>query len=433
MSLGLLLVLLGALSQASRFSRASLLIWGGGPGIELYYSWDVDPSKMIVAGALYLLVLAMLLHPRQPYLRVDLPFKFLGALIAWSFLALAWSYDPGWSFIWTLRLAQWVVVYLLVITFTRSRDDLHRWSHLFLYSSFINLVGVVLELTIREKIGHIGTAAGEFDRALLTGYPARALMYLPFAFHCVLWRRNRVEGGLGAACIVFNLAAIYISGRRAGPLVLVVVLVAYFLLIGRRHRGFLIACIAILIAGIVAVKLNPYYAWRLSTIPFLGGAGLEQWEGDPRIIQYREGLAIFAQHPIGGIGLNGALLWVKHLYGYGLGQHSVFLAMASELGLVGLFLYLLFAGFAAMRSLAAVRGGLGAGDRPGASLGAAALTSLLAMLVWGQFQSLVFSMPIYISAGLCSVSYGILEQKAGQASSGGARDRSGRVLHRPPG
>jgi len=369
---------------------------------------------MLVAAALLVLAASMLMYRQRRYVRIDMAAKFLLSLVAWSFITLAWGYNPLWSFIWTMRLLQWVAVYVLIITLTRTRNDLNHWGHMFLYASFVNLAGLGLELTGLGSYRHIGTVAGEYRASILTLYPCWAVLYLPFALHYLLWGRNRTETALGALSFIVNLATVYASFRRAGPIAVGLVLLTYFVLVGHRHRAFVRLCAMILLAGVLGIILNPAYAKRMSTIPWLSGATLQAWEGSLRLIQYRVGFEIFAHHPFSGIGLNAPHLWIKEVYGFPgyLGQHSILLGLASGLGLGGLCIYALFAISALRRTSAAAHHQLSLGDLRGASLAAAILASLVGMLFWGQVQSLLISLPVYLCAALGSVAHATFAEEA---------------------
>lgn len=406
LSLGLLVLLVAMLTRLSRYTRASVVMWGGADTPETRFrAWDIDPSKATMAMVACLLALAVLVRPRIAYLRIDLPLKFLFGLVAFSLISLLWAYNPGWSLMWTLRLMQTIGVYVLVLAFTWTRADLHRWGHLFLYASFVTLAGMIQETIAQETVIHLGGAAGEATRTYLAAYPGWGLLFLPFALHYLLFGRNRAETALGGLALIANLVTLYLSFRRAAPLGLGVALLSYLVLIGYRRRGFVLLLAGIALAGGLAIALNPTYAQRLATIPWLGGATLEEWEGSTRLIQYLAGLEIFRGHPICGIGLGGPMLWIRDVYGFGivLGQHSMFLALATGLGLVGLIIYVFFLISAAARTMRALRAQVSV-DLPTASLVAAILTALITILFWGQIQSRLFTVHIYLLAALGSVS-----------------------------
>lgn len=406
--------MIAVLTRVSRYTRASLAIWGGGATAEARArTWDIDPSKLTMLLAAYLLALFLLLRPRAPSLRLDLPLKLLIALIAFSLVALAWAYEPIWSLIWTVRLTQVVGVYLLIIAFTHTMDDLHRWGHLFLYASFAALAGAIQEIVAPETFAHLGGTAREAQRIYFIVYPGWAVLFLPFSIHYLLWGRNRTETALGGVTLAVNLATMYLTSRRAAPLAVGIEVIVYFLLVGRRHRAFRPVVGAMAIAGVLALALNPRYASRMSTIPWLGGGGLEQWEGTRRLIQYMAGIEIVRRHPFGGIGLGGPMLWIRDVYGHWqvFAQHGLFLTLASSLGFIGLSIYLLFLGSALGRTLAAFRTQARLGDLRAASLTTAILSSLIAILFWAQIQPQLYGPEIYVCAALGSVARAALAKR----------------------
>lgn len=414
LSLGLLVLMIAVLTRLSRYMHASLAIWGGSATVEARLrSWDIDPSKLAMVLAAYLLALRVLLRPRAPLLRLDLPLKLLIALIAFSLVALAWAYDPVWSFIWTIRLMQVVGVYLLIIAFTRTSDDLHRWGHLFLYASFAVLGGAIQELVRIGTFVRLGGIAGGAETIYFMVHASWAVLFLPFSIHYLLWGRNRIETALGGVTLASNFATLYLTFRRAALLAVAIEMIVYFLLIGRRHRGFLPLVAPIAIAAVLAFALNPQYASRMKTIPWLGGGGLERWQGTSRLIQYMAGIQIVRTHPLGGLGLGGPTLWIRDVYGFHgiFAQHSLCLTLASSLGPVGLGIYLLFLASVLTRAFAAVRTQTCLGDLRSASLNAAILSSLSAMLFWAEIQPELYRTKIYVFTALGSVAYEMLPKQ----------------------
>ncbi len=417
LSLGLLLLMLVSFSRVSRYTRTSLLTLapGGGPeglktwNVERLRSWDIDPSKLLLGLVFCIFLATMLLRPRSRLVRLDLPLKLLMVFNGYALVASAWAYAPSFSFIQAARFLQYIVVYLLIIALTSTRDDLNHWGHLFLYTPFANLAGIIQEV-LGSSAEALAKATGGRQLTWWAVYPTWAVLFLPFSLHYLLWSRNRTETTLAALALLANLATVVLSFRRTGPLAVGAVMLAYFLLVGRRHRAFVPMVGIIVLGAVLTLKLDPHYAQRLGTIPWVGGASIEDWRGGDRLMQYAVGLQIFLAHPVGGIGLNGAHLWIKEVYGYHryLGQHNTFLKLASELGLVGLGIYSVFLVSAMKRSLGAVSQRLSVGDSRGASLSAAPLCSLIGVLFWANFHDRLFGLRIYLCAALGSASYRIL-------------------------
>lgn len=404
-SLGLLILLLAVLSRVSRYARDAFVVWGETRGEGRFMSWDIEVSKLLMLLAFYVFAAGLLSRPRLRLIRIDTPLKILTGFGVLGLISLAWAYDPAFGLPFAIRMFQYIGVYFLILAFTLTRDDLHRWGYLFFVAGLFNLAG-----TIQERVAPVlgvGGVAGTATMAWITIYPCWALLFLPFAIHYLLWGRNRVERLLGGLGILVNLATIVVSFRRAGPLGVAVILVVYLALIGRRHQLYRRLLAVALLAGILAIALVPGYAHRLASIPFLGSTTLQTYAWFDRLILYKAGLKAFQTYPFLGLGVAGATMWIRDVYGYRtiFEQHNLFLAIGTELGVVGLSVYGLFVLAVALRTLAAFRNRLAAGDMRGASLVAAIFTSFVVMIFYAQFQILVRSIPIYLPAALGSAAY----------------------------
>ena len=412
MSLGLFMMALVILSRVSRLARTSMAVWGAETHAERFGAWDIDPSKLLVLLIIYLFALGLLLRPRARLVHIDFPLKALFVLAGYSFLSALWAYNAGSTVVWTIRLLQPIGIYLLVLAFTRTDDDLNRWGHLLMYASVLNLIGCMQDLGVRS--GSAGGFEAGISGAWMAVHPTWAVLFAPFGIHYLLCGRNRVESLLGLVCLVTSLATMFISFRRAAPIAFAVGVLVYFLLVGRRNRAFVTLLALVVGAAVLVVVRHPQYAVRLKTIPFLGGGGLAGWEGHARLIQYAAGVQLFLTHPIGGIGLGGAMLWIRdmQLFEGVLVQHSLILALAADLGLIGLAIYGTFAVAAAARALKAVHMSLSLADFRAASLSAAMLSGFLGLLVWAQFHPILFEVSIYFAAALCSMVYVIICARA---------------------
>lgn len=406
LSLPLLLLLGLFVTRLTRYTRAKWFLYGdpAGGGGEAF---DLDPSKVFVAliGAVF--VAAVLLWPRRRVIRIDLAAGVLLVFAVYLLLTVFWAYAPRVSLNWTLITFQWFLLYLPIISWTLTRGDLHRWGTVMLIGSFIVLGAMVMEWqgVAPERLG--GARPGSAVYAYWEIYPRWAVMFLPFAMHYALKGQSSLLRKVGATAIAANLVTVYLSWRRAGPFVAAFALVAYTLLAGRRRLLVGIAA-TIGITATMLLTINPRYVQRITDLPGLGGATLEHWEVDTRMFQYMVGIQTFVRYPIGGAGQMGSREWGADQYGRTMTQHCLTLALLAEAGIIGLFIFGLFAFVPLRRCLGALRACRRRRNKHDESWCAAVIASLLTILLWAQMQPLLRALPIYLLAALASSTTEIL-------------------------
>ncbi|MFP3904731.1 MAG: O-antigen ligase family protein [Armatimonadota bacterium] len=415
----LLLFFALTITRFIRYARTSLLALGATTGRERFAGVDLDPSKLLAGLIVMLLIAAMLYRPKKSVLRIDSPARILMLFALYSFASVAWAYAPRHTAVWSLKLLQWIVLYIVIITLTTSRRDLTRWAHLFLAASLLNMIAMIQE-RVAPATAFGGAAGGPTAGLYLIHYPRWAILFLPFALHSLLQGNNRSEKMAGAAAVIMNLVTVYLSQRRGGPPVVAISVFAYFIIIGWRGRRLLALLAAFVVLGATVFALDPQYAGRLASIPFPGGATLEDWARSGRYGQYVAGIEIIRQHPFVGVGMGGALLWSMDHMNVGLMQHSLLLKLGSEFGLVGLVIYGAFLYAVIRRNQAALGTTKAEGDRWGRSFAAATLASLIAMLVWAQLQPSLVHLPIYLCCGLGSATAAIFSRRSQSVESAAA-------------
>jgi O-antigen ligase len=156
---------------------------------------------------------------------------------------------------------------------------------------------------------------------------------------------------------------------------------------------------------VVAVSLNPAHLKRLQTIVELEGTGiLEEETLDNRFILYYAAIQATMEHWLVGLGPGGFMTWLRDEIGFGPNNpHNLTLLLTSEFGVVGLGIYGAFIWATYRRAREAIRLSLANNDIEGASYSAAAISSLVGLLIYAQFNPLFRASMIYIAAGLASV------------------------------
>lgn len=409
LTLPLLLLLVLFLTRLTRFTRMSLSMVGGSAAGE---GFDLDPSKVVAAMAMAVFFVMLLLWPRRRVVRLDRPGYVLFAFALYLALTLFWAYDRSMSRNWTLITFQWLLIYPLVISWTRTRADLHRWGMVILASSFL----VFLAMVIEPKVGAMaigGAVPGAITYSYLEIYPRWAILIFPFALHYGFHGRSSRLRRVAWVAVVANLITVYLSWRRAGPFGIVLVLAMYIALVGRRNRMLMGVAAVVAVAGVMALLLDPGWAERLSDLPFIQRTDPQDWLEDRRLFQYMVGVQSFLASPIAGIGLMGAQQWGYEQYGIRMSQHSIFLQLLAETGVIGFSIYGLFLLGTLKRGLSALRVCQLRGDVVGESWCGAAIAAFVGMIFWAQIQPLLMALPLYLMAGLSSVNAEVFRDRQG--------------------
>lgn len=149
-----------------------------------------------------------------------------------------------------------------------------------------------------------------------------------------------------AFCLLAVGACIYglfLSGVR-GPLIALLIGSAFYAFFALRSaaRKLNVSIGAAVTGVIVVMTFNTWYPYIERSIPNVGSYRLqtikEGLSTQQRIEEYRLASEMFFEHPLGGAGTSAFGLTV---WGY---PHNIFLEIASEMGLIGLFTFLCFLG-----------------------------------------------------------------------------------------
>lgn len=403
----LYLLMLAILSRPLRYARWAFFVFGEQKEpLHDKIAWDLDPYKMLMGGLAFLIVLALLRYPTRRLLRFDLPLKLLGLLVALAFLSLAWSYAGSEGFAWAFRLVIPLGTYFLIRTYTERWEHVGMWARLFAFLGLVNFAAAAYEILF--VVGHVGS----FIRTFTIGggkyifhYATWAVVGLAFATHCAVFGARRFDRTLGALSALACVATVFITFRRAAVLSSGALLVMYMALIGHRRRASF-ALMALAVGFIVgAILLTPAYARRLATIPLIGGAGLPGGEHNRRVICHRTGLRMFREHWLYGLGIGSVFPYFDDVIRARYEPHNVILRIGSELGLAGLLIYTSFVGVVFSRTWQAFRYSLRRQKLEDASLVAALLCALTAMMMVSMVQNCLYDEYVYMLAALGSAAH----------------------------
>lgn len=184
------------------------------------------------------------------------------------------------------------------------------------------------------------------------------ILFIPLSLSLAMdqrlpWRRMMY----GAAAAVL-LAELMFTQSRGALLALPVAVIVWTFLLGRRYRRYL-AVVVLLVVGLLAL---PGVGSRLATLGDPGQAGTGAGDGSLVLRAYalRTGLAMFADHPVAGVG-PGNFERVQDDYARRLGTpvaepvapHNSYLQMAAEGGLPVLLAWMAMYGCAVFLGLRA--------------------------------------------------------------------------------
>lgn len=340
----------------------------------------------------------------------------VAALVAWAVVTVPWSLWPGGSvsFLLNVYFKTAAIFWLLANTVdTEDRLNTLTWG--------LTAMAVPLALT-----GVKNFATGEFlganrivgYEAGLTGNPNDlALMLnllLPLGVALLLASRSGVVRGVLMAVVLMEAAGVIVTFSRAGFLSLATSAVLYLWRFVRR--GLIGWVLAVLLACAAGATLLPgSYMTRLATITDINsdrtGSAQARWGDSQAAVQY-----VMANPLIGaGIGmdteaLNGVrgVTWTQ--------VHNICLEYAVDLGLPGLFLFLVLFASCVWRVRAIHRARAGAGTQL-SYLAEGIEIALLSFGIGALFAPVAYLFFFYYLAGL-AVAAGCVHRKLVAAGSG---------------
>jgi O-antigen ligase len=221
----------------------------------------------------------------------------------------------------------------------------------------------------------------------------------------------------GALCTV----GIFLTGSRGGIVSLAVAVIA-FLIVGARWRGvFLVVVAAVTLAGVgfFTYFASPEIKSHVSTVGS-GTGRLDLWTVGWRMVE---------QEPIHGVGAGnfpvtsvhyllqpGAIERADYIVGRPKVAHNTYLELWAELGIVGLVLFLVLAGFCLVAALKAAHSFARSEDARMEILARTLFVALAALLAADFFGSRLTNKEIWLLLGLAPALLAIARSREGPAS-----------------
>jgi putative inorganic carbon (HCO3(-)) transporter len=253
----------------------------------------LHPAQIIAVSALLLLVIEkMTLH--QSFVLVwpegYLLLAFIGAAVLSTFSAF-W---PLRAYEAAVDLMRILVAYLLIVNTVVSEKRLRAFLFAMIIGGLFPAIGTLngyLHGDLIEGRAHwIGIFGNPNELAYIL------VMVVPLAVVMASRARNSLRILLWAA-IALYVTAIYLTQSRGS----LIGLVGIMILLAIRQRGLIlkIAMAALLVAGL---------AFTVSSWTRSDGAGTQDYTVQQRIATIKAGAAMFAAHPIVGVGIDCAIV-----------------------------------------------------------------------------------------------------------------------------
>jgi O-antigen ligase len=324
-------------------------------------------------------------------------------LAGWASMSIVWAEAPEAA---QGAVGRYVLNFLLFpVVFFAVRSPRHvTWIVVTFVAGALLAVGLGLFTGSAEDADRLAGAG--LNPNQLGGYLVAAAIFAGTA------AANRRWSVLGRTAVLFAAAAagigVLMTGSRGALLGLVVALVVAPFVLGRGRRLGAVLLVVAAVLGSVwwYVSFAPETVVQRVTNPSEGG-------GSGREDLWRVGWRMVEAEPFHGVGAgNFSVSSVHYLLRPGLTDrdeiivddkkvaHNIYLTMLSELGVVGLTLYLAILALCLRCAWKAVRAFTRNGDEPMELVARALFISLVSLLAAGFFSSAVYSKQMWLLLAL---------------------------------
>ncbi len=337
--------------------------------------------------------------------------------LSWAAVSQLWAEDSGVALTTFSRLALNALLFLIIFTAIRTPTQAIGFVGAFVAGASINaLYGLLFAPSdpatasrLSSSIINPNELASILVAALVLSFGlAVALKDLPLA---------RL-GALGAVGLC--TAGIFLTGSRGGLVALAVALAA-FLVVGARWRGrLLFVAAAVLIAGVGYFSYVASEETRSHVSSVGSGTGrLDLWTVAWRMIEEEPlqgvGAGNFAVSSVHYLLQPGTIERTDYIIGTPTVAHNTYIQLWAELGLVGLVLFVLVAGFCLYAALKAARSFADQGDARMEVVARALFVALAGVLAANFFGSRLGNKEIWLLLGLAPALLAIARSREGPA------------------
>jgi O-antigen ligase len=304
-----------------RYAKPEFLI----PGLSSVFIVRQVPNLLV--GFLFLI---WLLEGEKKLSNIQT--KYFLALVILLGVSGALARNPGYGLSVFKSYIISLMLYVSLITFIDNYKKLSIVISIFI---FCNILIGFLGINDGGLVRSVPALADENDFSLLMN------ILIPFAYFRAIENKNKKKKIFYYGLMFLFVSAVVVSFSRGGFVGLVAVLLYCFIKSTKKLKLTLAAII-------ITVSAMPFipnaYIDEIRTIQ----QGTEESTASSRIYLWTVSLKMFADHPIIGVGPLNSGIWMTHYdrtekgqYNWGRALHSVYFTLLSELGLAGLFIYLL--------------------------------------------------------------------------------------------
>lgn len=265
------------------------------------------------------------------------------AFASWVTLSLFWTLDTGRTQTAIITYVQLVSFYLIFTNLIDNESRLRSILLAFLAGEFILLSNLAYRYVtqydelVSSTPWEVRFSAGNFDPNEMS---AMLIVGIPLAWYLLNVSREKWVRVMCTLYIPLCIGGVLLSGSRGGLITLVLIILLMGLVTIRSKRSFFYVGIAGLFIGFSGIWFAGNFLPE-STISRLinTGTDLASSETDDRSIVWEEGLHIISEYPISGVGAGCFMCATRHTTV--LVAHNVFISLAVDLGIIGLFIFLL--------------------------------------------------------------------------------------------
>lgn len=348
------------------------------------------------------------LRSRDP-IRLDLGLFFMVLFVFWGAASYFWSIDPAMSVDKLQTYALLLVSYFLIVNVIRNEEQLSA-----------AMIALWLGMLVLVTSGVLGLSAirADVEDSRLSGLTGNANAYVALLVACIpagywVFARTRVPFRRVITAAAFLAAGItsFYTKSRGGFISIGVLFLSLLAFRQTRRRAFGFVVLFI----VLTLRLAPLGLWQRMDEARL--------HGDLRTTTlWPAGLAAFGQRPLFGSGLGTNLQAISRVRGGGEVVHNSPLAVAIELGWVGLALYCALLVNCTVRLWRAIASATRQGRSREVEFAVVLLASFFGYITsWFKGGGMEHAKMLWVHLGLMSAYARILNQSAPLGSEPGQR------------
>jgi hypothetical protein len=275
-------------------------------------------------------------------------FMFMGLLYVWMWISAFQSEFQNTAIKYSIKYSYYPLLFIAVLFLTYKNTNIIVYCRLILYFLLLlSIFGIVEVVSPEIRIFHLvrpfGSSMPRVSSLMQNPNPFGSLMSLGVIISVLLRKNETINRAEFVISIILFTIGVFLSGSRNAVFVLLTGLIILFAYREISVKINIIKWIVSLVSGCLFLLIIIYIIsedqFRHITQHYFYG------EGSDRLLLFKRALHEITLRPITGIGIE---VFSKHIGTQLLGRdvyhtHNIMLNILVELGVVGLFLSLLFA------------------------------------------------------------------------------------------